>query len=48
MNPRAQHLAKGNLPPIGRGRGGKHKYIRINGLSAVSEESSMSWHMYWD
>lgn len=48
MNPRAQHLAKGNLPAIGRGRGGKQKYIVINGLSAVSENSRRSWHMYWD
>ena len=42
MNPMAQHLAKGNLPAIGRGRGGKQKYIVINVLSAISENSSMS------
>lgn len=41
MNPGAQRLAKWNLLATGRGRGGTHKYIVINGLSAVSENNSM-------
>ena len=42
MNPGAQCLAKWNLLATGRGRGGTHKYIVINGLSAVSENNSTS------